>query len=101
MEAGLEERWENVLGADVVEYLGEELVEVAMLSALAEGGRGELEGQDERPKVCEEKHEGVWLGDRITFTCSQEVADWVGHLHRASSLEALPNLSVIIGDPLP
>ena len=43
----------------------------------------------------------MWLGDRITFTCSQQVADWIGHLHRASSLEALPNLSVIIGEPLP
>lgn len=50
MEAGLEERWENVLGADVVEYLGEELVEVAMLSALAEGGKGELEAQEGAPE---------------------------------------------------
>ena len=102
MEAGLEERWENILGADVVEYLGEELVEVAVLSALADGGKGGLAGEEGAPEEGEVSgSKGVWLGDKITFTCTQQVADWIAHLHHASSLEALPNMSVVIGDPLP
>lgn len=38
---------------------------------------------------------------KVVVTCTDQVASWIDHLHRASSLDALECLQIIIGDPLP
>jgi hypothetical protein len=85
-----------LLGAAIVDYLGEELVDIAVLQTLT-GDTAADECYESDSKVEKPKKDG----SSLTITCTDEVASWIDHLHRAHSIDELEHLQVIIGQPLP